>query len=143
MQLGKLAMDCLIVSGQDLGRVCHCIAATLATLAAHGPAAQVLMGAAGVITSVMALVEVGDDEGNFSNAGGRAVGVCVCVLREPCLACCLVACALNPTYIACPMGAHCMTVETILCIPAPCHLRHAVTQQERQLVMAETHAAQA
>lgn len=63
IELGKLGLDCLILSDGaiDLGRACHCVSATLATLAANAPCARMMMDAPGgsVIRSVLALVEVG------------------------------------------------------------------------------------
>lgn len=62
VELGKLGLDCLILSegAVDLGRACHCIAATLATLAANEGCARLVMDAPGgsVVRSVLALVEV-------------------------------------------------------------------------------------
>ena len=62
IELGKLGLDCLIMSEEpvDLGRACHCVAATLATLAANEACAGYIMGAPGgsVVRSVLALVEV-------------------------------------------------------------------------------------
>lgn len=62
IELGKLGLDCLIMSEPpvDLGPACHCISATLATLAANAACARFMMDAPGgiVVRSVLALVEV-------------------------------------------------------------------------------------
>jgi hypothetical protein len=62
IELGKLGMDCIILSEfpVDLGRTCHCISATLATLAANETCARFIMAAPGgsVVRSVLALIEV-------------------------------------------------------------------------------------
>lgn len=75
MELGKAGLDCLIIGELDLGRVCHCIAATLATLASHETCAGFIMAAPGSssVKSLLALSEVEDDEG-FTHAGGLAAG---------------------------------------------------------------------
>jgi hypothetical protein len=71
-----MALDCVIIEEVDLGRVCHCLAATLATLAAHAPCAAFIMGAPedSVVRSVLALLDV-EEDGALSNAGGW-VGEC-------------------------------------------------------------------
>lgn len=73
IELGKLGLDCLIFSEVDLGHVCHCIAATLATMAAHERCAGFIMEAPGdsVVKTVLELVEV-EDEGGFTSAGVHA-----------------------------------------------------------------------
>jgi hypothetical protein len=62
IELGKLGMDTLILSegSVNLGRACHCISATLATLAANETCAGFIMDAPGgsIVRSVLALVEV-------------------------------------------------------------------------------------
>jgi hypothetical protein len=61
IELGKLGLDCLIMSEPpaDLGRACHCVSATLATMAANETCARFMMDAPGgsVVRSVLALVE--------------------------------------------------------------------------------------
>jgi len=63
IELGKLGLDCLILSEcpADLGRACHCVSATMATLAANEACVRFMMDAPGgsVVRSVLALVEVG------------------------------------------------------------------------------------
>jgi hypothetical protein len=70
IELGKMGLDCLIIGEADLGRVCHCLSATLATLAAHATSAGYMMAAAddSVLRSVLALMEVEEGHG-LCNAG--------------------------------------------------------------------------
>jgi hypothetical protein len=63
VELGKLGMDTLILSEApvNLGRACHCISATLASLAAHEVCAGFIMDApnGSIVRSILALIEVG------------------------------------------------------------------------------------
>ncbi|WIA12059.1 hypothetical protein OEZ85_012136 [Tetradesmus obliquus] len=85
IELGKLALDCLIISELDLGRVCHCLAATLASLASNEVTAAFIMAAPGdsVAKAMLTLLEVEDDEG-FSNAGHVRAAASTCLAFLAC-----------------------------------------------------------
>ncbi|KAF8071180.1 hypothetical protein HT031_001262 [Scenedesmus sp. PABB004] len=85
IELGKLALDCLLLSELDLGRVCHCLGATLASLASNNVAAGFIMAAPGdsVARAVLALLEVEDDPG-FSSAGHVRAAASTCLAFLAC-----------------------------------------------------------
>eukprot|EP00879_Flechtneria_rotunda_P023560 GHRR01024925.1.p1 GENE.GHRR01024925.1~~GHRR01024925.1.p1 ORF type:complete len:713 (+),score=291.71 GHRR01024925.1:1579-3717(+) len=85
IELGKLCLDCCIVHFVDLGRVCHCLASTLASLASNFTTAGFIITAPGdsVVKAVIALLEVEDDPG-FSNAGHVRAASSTCLAFLAC-----------------------------------------------------------
>ena len=84
VELGSLGLECLMYENLQLGRVCHCIAATLATLAAHNHCADLIVGAEDDVAmkAVLALVDVEDD--NFEHANHVRAAACTCLAFLAC-----------------------------------------------------------
>lgn len=74
----------LVVSELDLGRVCHCVVAALASVAAHEVGAAFIMGGAGcahgdsAVRAVLALLEV-EDEAGLSHAAHIRAAASTCL----------------------------------------------------------------
>ncbi|MEW5306191.1 MAG: hypothetical protein WDW36_008675 [Sanguina aurantia] len=85
LALGQMGMDCYRTSQLPLSRVCHCITATLATLAASPTAAQLIMTApgGGPLATLMALVEVFETE-SFERASHVKASACAGVAFLAC-----------------------------------------------------------
>jgi hypothetical protein len=77
--LGEMGLATWTNAAHALGRVSHCIAATIASLASHAPSAAALMAAepgAGVVATLMLLAKV-HDRGRFTHSGHvRASAAC-------------------------------------------------------------------
>lgn len=61
VELGKMGRDCVATDQLPLSRVCHCVTATLATLASHPDTADLIMTCPNdtALSTLMLLVEVG------------------------------------------------------------------------------------
>ncbi|GFH26691.1 uncharacterized protein HaLaN_24880, partial [Haematococcus lacustris] len=70
VELGKMGRDCLATSQLPLSRICHCVTATMATLASHPTTADLIMTSPDdiALSTLMLLVEVFETE-TFERAG--------------------------------------------------------------------------
>lgn len=94
--LGEIGRDCVATDQLPLSRVCHCVTATIATLASHPDAAELIMTTPDdtTLSSLLLLVEVGARARTCMCArvgGGGCVRVhCVPLCRR---------CATRPTLL--------------------------------------------
>ena len=84
-QLAEMGRDCLETEALPLSRVCHCITATLATLASGAETAELLMACPGdlALTTLLRLSVVQESD-NFSQAGNVKASACAAVAFLSC-----------------------------------------------------------
>lgn len=77
VELGKMGRDCVATDQLPLSRVCHCVTATLATLASHPDTADLIMTCPDdlALSTLMMLVEVFETE-VFERAGHVKASAC-------------------------------------------------------------------
>ncbi|KAJ9524025.1 hypothetical protein QJQ45_022487, partial [Haematococcus lacustris] len=77
VELGKMGRDCLATSQLPLSRICHCVTATMATLASHPTTADLIMTSPDdiALSTLMLLVEVFETE-TFERAGHVKASAC-------------------------------------------------------------------
>lgn len=77
VELGKMGRDCVATDQLPLSRVCHCVTATIATLASNPDTAELIMTCPNdiALSTLMLLVEVFETE-MFERAGHVKASAC-------------------------------------------------------------------